>query len=216
MCVFFPPSLPAKPVGLCVARAFHSTHLHDSVEPATSSSGQSGSGTLNSLHHRCHWRCQVNPGCRLGRFKKTVMFPASLLTFNVLLQERNHIIHRTQVMFMFVRGQYVNLVDYLFHRNHKMSGQEGRDFINAGLCTTNSYKLQGFFFMTTVIVELNTLCFRKSLLRDKATEGCRVLVAFKRQGQILGASPWQRLPFVTLCRSLKCCCVKTWASFNKS
>lgn len=67
----------------------------------------------------------------------------------------------------------------------------------------------GFFFMIAVIVKLNTLCFRKSLLRDKASEGCLVLVAFKRQGQILGASPWQRLLSVTLCPWLKCSCVKT-------
>lgn len=72
--------------------------------------------------------------------------------------------------------------------------------------------------MITIIVELNILCFRKSLLRDGAIEGCRDLVTFKRQGQILAASPWHRLLLAMLCPShtFKCYCVKTWASFDKS
>lgn len=53
-----------------------------------------------------------------------------------------HIALQKQGMFVFVRGQYVSLVDDSLHSNQKISGQKGQDsvFIIAGLCSTNSYK----------------------------------------------------------------------------
>lgn len=75
---------------LCLARAFHFANLHGSVEERAWSTSQSGSETLNrpspSLSPMLG---EVIPGCRLERFRKTVLFPASLLTFNALLRGEN-------------------------------------------------------------------------------------------------------------------------------
>lgn len=85
MCVLFRPSSPAKPVG-CVGHVSFTLHICMALftkEPATGSSGQSGSGTLNSLHHHCHWRMWSESRLLPWAFEESLCFqPASWpLTF---------------------------------------------------------------------------------------------------------------------------------------
>lgn len=84
---FLPCSSHAKPVG-CILHVPFTLHICVAQlrkEPVTRSSGPSGSGTwLTAFTITVTDACEVNPGCRPGHLKKTVLFQANLLTFNVL------------------------------------------------------------------------------------------------------------------------------------